>query len=157
MSRPARRRDAGWLSLAIALGAGSFTTGCVDTELGLDAVIDSARVTVAPDGLVTVRIDITYRVGEYAEESRVFQPQGMEVYTSDDTLVARTSITAPPTFVTNVDPGESFSAPLLGMDDMAADPRAICGTEVRVLFRWLDATMMEIGQTSTVTSDVTCE
>jgi len=144
-------------ALGLLVGAFLFSTGCVDTELGLDAVIDSARVTVAPDGLVTVRIEITYRVGEYAEESRVFQPQGMEVYTLDDTLVARTSITAPPTFVTNVDPGESFSSPLLGMDDGATDPRAICGTEVRVLFRWLDATMMEIGQTTTVTGDVTCE
>jgi len=151
-----RRARRGW-ALALILGASLCGTGCVDTELGLDAVIDSARVTVAADGNVTVRIDITYRVGEYAEESRVFQPQGMEVYTSDDVLVARTSVTAPPTFRTNVDPGESFSAPLLGMDDMATDPSAICGTEVRVLFRWLDATMMEIGQTSAVTSDVTCE
>lgn len=138
------------LAFAVLLG------GCVDTELGLDATVDSARITVAPDDVVTARLETTYRVGEYAEGDRLFQPNGIELYVGD-ALVARMVPSVPPTFVQRVSPGESRMSPILGEDDMATDPRSLCGAEVRVLFRWLDASTMEIGMTETTTSDVTCE
>ncbi|MEZ4339427.1 MAG: hypothetical protein R3B82_22620 [Sandaracinaceae bacterium] len=143
------RREAA-LAFALLLG------GCVDTELGLDATVDSARVTVAASDVVTTRLETTYRVGEYAEGDRLFQPNGIELYVGE-TLVARMVPSVPPTFVQRVSPGESRMSPILGEDDMATDPRSLCGAEVRVLFRWLDASTMEIGMTETTTSDVTCE
>lgn len=142
-----------WLGVALfAL----LLAECVDTELGLDATVDSARVTVAPDGVVTARLETTYRVGEYAEGDRLFQPNGIELYVGD-ALVARMVPSVPPTFVQRVSPGESRMSPVLGMDTMATDPRRLCGAEVRVLFRWVDGSNMEIGMTETSTSDVTCE
>ncbi|MCB9593207.1 MAG: hypothetical protein H6719_10785 [Sandaracinaceae bacterium] len=145
------RRGAAWV-----VGFALLASGCIDTELGLDAVIDSSRVTVAPDGVVTARLETTYRVGEHAEGDRLFQPNGIELYVGD-VLVARMVPTVPPTFVQRVSPGESRSSPILGMDTMATDPSQLCGATVTVLFRWLDASTMEIGMTQATTSDVTCE
>lgn len=142
---------------SVVLLSAMCLAGCVDTELGLEAVIDSARVTVGADDSVSARIEITYRVGEFATGDRTFQPQSIEVFTGDSIVSMTSSLDAPPGFVTNVSPGESFSSPLVGVDMVPVEPRRLCGAEARVLFRWLDSTMTEIGMTEAVTSDVTCE
>ena len=143
----------GGLLLALSL---ILSSCAIDTELGLEATISSARVTVAADNVVTTRIEVEYRVGEYAEGDRLFQPQVIELYVGD-TVVARQVPDVPPGFQSSVSPGQTLTTTLIGDDTMATDPRTLCGPEVRVLFRWLDASMMEIGMTDASTSDVTCE
>ncbi|MBX3273584.1 MAG: hypothetical protein KF729_25190 [Sandaracinaceae bacterium] len=138
------------LALSLLLG------GCIDTELGLDATIDTACVTVTSANAVSARLDTTYRVGEHAEGDRLFQPNGLELY-AGDALVAQMVPDVPPGFVSRVSPGESRSSVVVGEDRMAADPRRLCAGPVRVLLRWLDGSTREIGMADTVTSDVTCE
>ena len=138
------------LPLLVALASCS-----VDTELGLDATINAASVTVAPDDSVSVSVDLTYRVGEHAEGARGFQPQAIELYVADE-LVAPLVPMAPPGFVGTVSPGESIDATFAAPTDTATDPRRLCGAEVVVLFRWLDGSVMEIGMTDALTTDVTC-
>ncbi|MEC7522078.1 MAG: hypothetical protein VYE22_19490 [Myxococcota bacterium] len=129
-------------------------TGCVDTELGLDADIDAARVSVVGT-TIDVELDVTYRVGPYAEGERTFQPQGIELY-AGDTLVATLSPMAPPGFQARVAPGESFTATFPATADVATAADA-CAGDLRVLFRWLDTTTNEIGMTDRAVPDPTCE
>ncbi|HBQ11012.1 MAG TPA: hypothetical protein DEF51_07475 [Myxococcales bacterium] len=144
-------------ALACALLSGAGLSGCadvVDTELGLDADIDAARVSTM-GSTVSVELDVTYRVGPFAEGERMFQPQGIELY-ADDALVATLSPMAPPGFQARVAPGEAFTATFPASGDVS-DGAAVCAGELRVLFRWLDTTTMEIGMTDAIVPDPTCE
>ena len=137
------------------LGGGVLFGACVDTELGLDATVQAARVEVLGDA-VTVSIDIDYRVGEHAEGNRVFQPQAIELYVGG-ALVATITPEAPPGFVPGLSPGDSRSATLGGTNAMVSGASTLCGGgEVVVLFRWLDGATLEIGMTEASTTDVAC-
>lgn len=127
----------------------------VDTELGLDATIDAASVLVAADDSVVVSVDLTYRVGAYAEATHRIAPQAIVLFVADSPVVSLVP-RAPPGFVGTVRPGESFMTTLQSTSTTATDPRRMCGAEVRVLFRWVDGSTMEIGMTDSTTSDVTC-
>ncbi len=144
------------LRFALLLVASVLGSCAVDTELGLEAIIDRGSVVVAADDVVTARLDVTYRVGDYATGERAFQPQAIQLFVGD-ALVATMTPNAPPGFVGRVSPGESFAAVFTADDASATDPRRLCGVEVRIFFRWLDASVTEIGMTEAVTSDVTCE
>lgn len=134
-------------------------SGCadvVDTELGLDATVDAARVSYA-SGVVSASIDVTYRVGEHAEDERVFQPQAIDLFVGEELVTTLSPTPTSPDFDAALMPGESASATLEGGMSGVTDPMRLCGAEVRVLFRWVDQTTLEIGMTETVTTDVTCE
>ena len=75
---------------------------------------------------------------------------------ADDALVATLSPMAPPGFQARVAPGEAFTATFPASGDVS-DGAAVCAGELRVLFRWLDTTTMEIGMTDAIVPDPTCE
>ena len=131
----------------------------IDTELGLDASVDAARVTVSGVD-VSASLDVTYRVGPYAEGDRLFAPQAVELFVGD-ALIAQLTLAAPPGFDPAVAPGQARTATLTatasGVDlaSQLCEPRA-GGAAVTVLFRWIDQSNREIGSTDAVTTDVTC-
>lgn len=129
-------------------------SGCIDKELGLDATIQRTAVTVTGD-MVSVSMDMTYRVGEHADGPRRMQPQAIELYVDGDQVGAVTP-DAPAGFVATLEPGQSESTTLEGTEAPVAGADRLCGATVTVLFRWLDATSLEIGMTDAATMDVTC-
>lgn len=131
-----------------------LASGCVDTELGLDAMVDDARITVSGAG-VSGSFDVTYRVGEHAEGDRTFQPQAFELLVGD-ALVATLSPSAPPGFVSRVSPGDSYTVTFEAAASSAVEPTRLCGADVVVVFRWFDASTSEIGMTETTITDVSC-
>lgn len=142
---------------ALACALGAALSGCadlVDTELGLDATIGTATVDVAA-AEVSASVQVTYRVGEHAEDSRQFQPQAIDLFVGDDLIVSM-SPSPPPDFRAVVAPGESFTATFEGVATDATDPTALCGAEVRVVFRWIDQTTFEIGMTEALADSVVC-
>ena len=143
--------------VVVLWSVGAVLSGCsFDTELGVDAEISSASVTVAPDNVVSVVATVSYRVGDYADSTRDFQPQGIELFAGGSQVAAMVP-SAPPGFVSRVAPGESFTATFMASDAAPTGPRQLCGADVRVLFRWLDTSSSEIGMTEANTGDVTCE
>lgn len=143
--------------LAVLALAGS-ASGCadlVDTELGLAAEIAQANVTVA-GGIVSTVVVVEYRVGEHADEARTFQPQAIDLYVGDEPI-AQLVPSAPDDFVPVVAPGESRTVVLTaGMSGVTA-PERLCGADVTVVFRWLDATALEIGMAEAMISEASCE
>lgn len=152
------RRSAVVGAVAAVLAISGLTLGCadlVDTELGLAAEIDVATVAVT-GGVVSTAVVVTYRVGEHAEESRSFQPQAIDLYVGDEPI-AQLVPSAADDFDPVIAPGESRTVTLTaGMSGVTA-PERLCGAEVTVVFRWLDATTLEIGMAEAMTSEVTCE
>jgi hypothetical protein len=141
---------------ALAIAA-LLLAGCeIDTELGIAAEITSAVITVPSDASVSVEVDVDYRVGEHAEGERNFQPQAIEVYAGEE-LVAQITPELPAGFTPRIAPGAEASVHLTGSDDTVTDPRGLCGTEARILFRWRDATSAEVGMTEGVSDVVACD
>lgn len=130
-------------------------TACVDTELGLDATIDDARVEVAGTE-VAVELDITYRVGTYAEGVRLFQPSAIDLFV-EGALVASLTPSTPPGFVSRLEPGQVEMNTFRATVSDVADAAQLCGdVEVTVLFRWLDVENTEFGMTEVIASNVSC-
>lgn len=126
--------------------------GCVDTELGLDTEITSSTINVTGTG-VSVTLDIDYRVGEFAEGDRGFQPQAIELYV-DGELAAQLVPEAVGEIRGRLSPGESASGTLRGTGDVTGD---ICAGGVVVLLRWLDTATTEIGTVEAPADAVVCE
>ena len=141
---------------AAAIAAlGAVLAGCaVDTELGLDASVDAATVQVA-SGVVSASVDVTYRVGPYAEGTRIFVPQAVDLFVGDALVVSLTPST-PAGFEASVAPGESRSARLEGGMSGVDDPMRLCGAEVRVVLTWIDQTTLEVGTTEAIADPVLC-
>lgn len=140
-------------SIAVALAA-VLSSCAVDTELGLDATIDAATVQVTT-AAVSASVDVTYRVGAYAEDARVFQPQAIDLFVGDELIVSLPP-SLPADFEPNVAPGESRNATLEGGMSGVTDPTRLCGADVRVVFTWVDQTTLEVGTTEAIADDVTC-
>ncbi|HJL19563.1 MAG TPA: hypothetical protein RMH99_28125 [Sandaracinaceae bacterium LLY-WYZ-13_1] len=151
MSAP--RARAGAVGVVAAL-LGVLVAGCVDTELGLDAMIDAASVRYE-GGIVSATVDVTYRVGEHADGARQFQPQAIDLFVGEE-LVVSLAPSVPMGFVAVLEPGDSASATLEAGLSGADDPTRLCGAEVRVVFRWMDQTTLEVGTTEITTTDVAC-
>jgi hypothetical protein len=153
--RPGHRRRAARLGPAVAALLALGCADLADTELGVDATVESASVRHG-GGEVSATLDVSYRVGTHAEGERRFGPQSIDLFVGES-LVATLPPTTPPGFDGTLAPGESARVTLEGVTSDATDPARLCGAEVTVLFRWVDATTLEIGMTEAVTSDVTCE
>lgn len=151
------------MSRALPIALALFACACaIDTELGLDATIGSASVDVRPDpggDVVAITLNVTYRVGEHAQESHEFMPQAVDVLV-DGALVATFPPNRPAGFVPLLRPGQSVENVFTGESrpGVAMDPRRLCDAEeAHVIFRWIDDTTGEAGLTEADTSDVTCE
>lgn len=136
--------------------------GCaIDTELGLAVEITSASAEVAADAagdVVSVTLGVDYRTGAHATESHELRPQAIDVLAGDAPIVT-ISPNRPPLFVPVVPPGESRSTTLTGESapGAALDPRRLCGSEARILFRWIDDATGEVGTSEATTPPVTCD
>lgn len=134
-----------------------LAAGCadvVDTELGLDATIDAASVTVSGDA-VSGTFEVTYRVGEFAEGTRSFQPQGISLFV-DEVIVGTVIVEAPPDFEPSVAPGESRQVTLSGDAVGVTEPSRLCGATVTLVFMWTDRSTGEMGMVEATTGDVSC-
>lgn len=140
----------------------SLAGGCaIDTELGLDATIDSTSVEVraaAEGDVVAVRMALSYRVGAHAPESHELMPQAIDVF-AGDALVATVAPDRPPMFRSVVQPGQSFATTFTGESTPSAttDPRRLCDGSARLLFRWVDASSGELGMAEGSTSEIACD
>lgn len=146
---------------AAALG-GLALGGCaIDTELGLAVEITTASAEVTSDAagdVVSVTLGVDYRTGAHAMESHELRPQAIDVLAGDAPIVT-ISPNRPPLFVPVVPPGESRSTTLTGQSapGAALDPRRLCGSEARILFRWIDDANGEVGTSEATTSPVSCD
>ncbi|MFK7985301.1 MAG: hypothetical protein AB8I08_04650 [Sandaracinaceae bacterium] len=140
----------GSVALTVALAA-CLLVGCVDTELGLDTEIRSSAVNVT-GASAAVTLDIDYRVGEFAEGDRGFQPQAIELYVGGE-LAAQLVPEAVGEIRGRLSPGESASGTLRGTGDVTGD---VCAGDVTVLLRWLDTATTEIGTVEAPVDDVVC-
>lgn len=143
----ARRAAPG--ALAAAAVTGLVLAACaVDTELGLDATVSSAVVTVtsggaAPSTSIDARVTVAFRVGEHAQGVRRFVPVRVDV-AAPDGVVSVGAFEVPRGFDGSLSPGESaevrFDASCAG--DCAS--RGLCsgaagdGSSVPITFFWED-------------------
>ena len=146
-------------TLALLVAAPLSLLGCVDTELGLDARIQSASLTVT-GAAVEASLDVHYRVGPHAQEAHAFQPQAIELFVGD-TQVAQLSPQTSSGSAGSLDPGQSADITLSGQKDGVTEASRLCGADVRVLLRWLDSSpgspgAPTVGMTDATTMDVTC-
>ncbi len=145
------RRALAVLAAAVALG------GCadvIDTELGLDAAVDTAAVTVS-GGVVSGSFDVSYRVGEHAEGVRSFRPQAISLFVAG-AVVGTIVPTAEAGFDPMIAPGESRTVVLSGDAAGVSDPNVLCGAEVTLVLMWTDRATGEMGMHESTTTNVTC-
>ncbi|MCZ7682242.1 MAG: hypothetical protein M5U28_27005 [Sandaracinaceae bacterium] len=136
--------------------------GCaIDTELGLAVEITSASAEVAADAagdVVSVTLGVDYRTGAHATESHELRPQAIDVLAGG--RADRDDLAEPPAALrAGGAAGESRSTTLTGESapGAALDPRRLCGSEARILFRWIDDATGEVGTSEATTPPVTCD
>lgn len=144
--------------LPVALLAGSCT---VDTELGVDAEIQGASVSVTSDAagggdVVGAEVRVRFRVGEHADGARTFVANRLELFVGE-TPVAQINVG----FSETLSPGEDLTTTVSGESPPGAWPGArdvLCSgaPEVTILIRWDDTTAGELGLDDATTTDVSC-
>ncbi len=139
----------------------SLSACALDTQLGLDATIGSSSVDVSADpsgsgDVVSVTMDVTYRVGAHAQASHDFTPSGIDVFV-DGALVVTIPPDRPAGYVPRLSPGQSVTNTFTGASrpGVAMDPRRLCGAQAHLVFRYTDGT--QPGMAEADTSSITCE